>query len=52
MVLETTKGAYANKTKESIISPKLASQDFYGIANSVPNKGKSALSPLFNDPDV
>ena len=51
-VLEATKLAYANKTKESIISPKHASQDFYEIANSVPNKVISVLSPLFNDPEV
>ena len=50
MVLEAAKIAYANK--ESITSQKLGSQDFWGIANSVLNKGKSAILPLFNSPEV
>ena len=37
-VLEAAKLAYATKTKESITSQKLCSQDFWGIANSVLNK--------------
>ena len=51
-VLEAAKLAYANKTKESIISKKLGSHDFCRIANSVLNRGKSALPPLFNGPEV
>ena len=51
-VLEATKLAYTNKTKESITSQKLGSRDFWRIANSVLNKGKSAISPLFNCPEV
>ena len=51
-VLETTKLAYANKTKESIFSQKLASRDFRGIANCTLNKGKSATPSLFNGPEV
>ena len=51
-VLEAAKLAYANKTKESIISQKLGSCDFWRIANSVLNKGKSAIPPLFNGPEV
>ena len=51
-VLEATKLAYATKTKESIISQKLGSRDFWQIANSVLNKGKSAIPPLFNGPEV
>ena len=51
-VLEAAKLAYANKTKESITSQKLGSHDFWQIANSVLNKGKSAMPPLFNDPEV
>ena len=51
-VLEAAKPAYANKTKESITSQKLGSRDFWRIANSVLNKGKSAIPPLFNDPEV
>ena len=47
-LLAAAKPAYANKTKESITSHKLGSQDFGRIANSVLNKGKSAMSPLFN----
>ena len=52
MVLEAAKLAYANKTKESITSQKLGSQDFWQIANSVLNKGKSAIAPLFSGPEV
>ena len=51
-VLEAAKLAYANKTKESITSQNLASWDFCRIANSVLNKGKSAIPPLFNGPEV
>ena len=38
--------------KESITSQKLGPWDFWQIANSVLNKGKSAIPPLFNDPEV
>ena len=41
-----------NTTKESITSQKLGSQDFWHIANSVFNKGKSAIPSLFNSPEV
>ena len=51
-VLEAAKLAYATKTKESITSQKLGSRDFWQIANSVLNKGKSAIPPLFNDPEL
>ena len=51
-VLEDAKLAYANKTKESVTSQKLGSRDFWQIANSVLNKGKSAIPPLFNRPEV
>ena len=51
-VLEAAKLAYANKTKESITFQKLGSHDFWRIANSVLNKGKSAIPPLFNGPEV
>ena len=51
-VLEAAKLAYANKTKESITSQKLGSRDFRQIANSVLSKGKSAIPPLFNSPEV
>ena len=52
MLIKGSKLAYANKTKDSITSQKLDSQDFGGIANSVLNKSKSAIAPLFNDPEV
>ena len=51
-VLEAAKLAYANKTKESITSQKLGSRDFWQIANSVINKGKSAIPLLFDGPEV
>ena len=51
-VLEAAKLAYAYKTKESITSQKLGSHDFWQIANSVLNKGKSVIPPLFNGPEV
>ena len=51
-VLEAAKIAYANKTKESITSQKLGSRDFWRIANSVLNNGKSTIPPLFNGPEV
>ena len=51
-VLEAAKLAYPTKTKESITSQKLGSWDFWRIANSVLNKGKSAIPPLFNRPKV
>ena len=48
-VLEAAKLAYATKTRESITSQKLGSRYFWQIANSVLNKGKSAIPPiLFN----
>ena len=51
-VLEAVKLAYVNKTKESITSQKVGSRDFCQIANSVLNKGKSAMPPLFNRLEV
>ena len=51
-VLEAAKLAYATKTKESITSQNLGSRDFWRIANSVLNKGKSSIPPLFNGPEV
>ena len=51
-VLEAAKLAYANKIKESIISQKLDSRDFWQIANSILNKGKSAIPLPFNGLEV
>ena len=52
MVLEVAKLAYANKTNKSITPQKCGSRDFWRIANSVFNKGKSAIPPLFKGPEV
>ena len=51
-ILEAAKLAYANKREESITSQKLGLWNFWQIANIVLNKGKSAIPPLFNDPEV
>ena len=51
-VFEAAKLAYANKTKRSITSQKLCSPDFWRITNSILNKGKSAIPPLFNGLEV
>ena len=40
------------KTKEPIISQKIEIHDFWRIPNSVLNKSKSAIPPLFNRPGV
>ena len=50
-VLEAAKPASDNKT-ESITSQKLGSWVFCQNVNSVLNKGKSAIPPLFNDLEV
>ena len=47
-----SKLACANKTKECITFQKPGSQDFRQIANSVLNKGKSAILPLLNGPEL
>ena len=49
-VLEAAQLACATKTKESITSQKRGYRDFWRIANSVLNKSKSAILPLFNEP--
>ena len=51
-VLEAANCPYANKTKEPITSQKLGSHDFWQTANSVLNKGKSAVPPVFNGSQV
>ena len=48
--LTTSKLAYADKNK-IITFQKLGSCDSWSVANSVLNKGKSALSLLYNDPN-
>ena len=52
MVLKADKIAYANNTKEPITSQKLGCHDFWRIANNVLNKGKSAIPPLYNGPEL
>ena len=51
-VLEAARLAYAHKTKESMISQKLGSCDFWQIANSVLNIGKSPIPSQFNGLEV
>ena len=51
-ILEAAKLAYGNKTKEPITSQKIGPRDFWRTANSVLNKCKSAILPLFNGPEV
>ena len=51
-ILETAKLAYGNRTKESITSQNLGSRDFWQIANSVLNKGRTTIPPLFNSLQV
>ena len=40
------------KQKSPITPLNLGPRDFWGIANSVHNKGKSGISPLLNGPEV
>ena len=51
-VLEASKLAFVTKTKESNTSWRFRSQNFWGIANSVFNKGKSTIPPFFNGQEV
>ena len=50
--LEAVKLACANITEESITSQKLGSRDLWRIVNNVFSKGKYAIPPLFNGPEV
>ena len=50
--LETAKLAYANRTKGSINFKKPGSWDFRQTPDSILKKCKSAIPPLFNDPEV
>ena len=49
MVLDASKPRYGNKIQEY---QKLGCQNFWRTANSVFEKAKSAISPLFNGPEV
>ena len=42
----------SSSCQESVTSQKLGSRDFWRIANSVLNKGKYAIPPLFNGSEV
>ena len=52
LFLEAAKLTYANKTKDSFTSQEFDPRDFWHIANSVLNKGKSVIPSLFNYPKV
>ena len=49
-ILEAARLAGPTKTKESFTFQKLG--NFWRVANSVLNESKSAIPPLFNDPEV
>ena len=51
-VFEAAKLTYATKTKASITSLKLGSQNIWKIVNSALSKGKSAIPLLFIGPEV
>ena len=51
-VLEEAKSNYAEATRCSIASQRIGSRDFWRICNSILNRGKSAIPPLFNGPEV
>ena len=51
-VVESATNCYVEKKKESIVSKKVGSCDFWRIAKSILNRGKSAIPPLFNGPEV
>ena len=51
-VLNDVKTRYSETTKSRISSQKLGSREFWKIFNSVFNKGKSTVPPLFHGYDV
>ena len=51
-ILEADELAYVIKTKEFITSQELGCRNFWRIANSVLNKDRSVIPPLFNGPEV
>ena len=51
-VLEDAKQQYANSVACSISTQRLGSRDFWRIANSVLNRNKSSIPPLFHGPEV
>ena len=51
-VLDEAKSNFAEATRHSIASQRIGSRDFWRISNSILNRGKSAIPPLFNGPEV
>ena len=51
-VIESAKNHYTKKIKETIFSQRVGSRDFWHIANNVLNRGKSAIPPFCNGPEV
>lgn len=51
-VIERAKSSYAENILDSIASKSIGSRDFWRISNSVLNRGKSSIPPLFNGPEV
>ena len=51
-VLERAKAEYAEATQQSIASQQIGTRDFWRITNSILNRGKSTIPPLFNGPEV
>jgi hypothetical protein len=51
-VLEGAKKNYADSVAGSILTQRLGTRDFWRIANSVLNRNKSSIPPLFHGPEV
>ena len=51
-LLKIARLACANKTKESITSQTIGSWDFWRVAGSAFNRNKSAVPPLFRNPEL
>ena len=51
-VIESAENRYTKKTKKYIVSQRVGFHDFWQIANSVLNSGKSAIPLLFNGPVI
>ena len=51
-VITEARSSYAEAARHSIASQRIGSRDFWRICNSVLNRGKSTIPPLFNGPEV
>jgi len=51
-IIYSAKSDYEAKINDRLKSQRLGSRDFWRIYNSVINKGKSSIPPLFNGPEV